>query len=443
VKRKPLQRALAALVASSLVLGIAAATLARQGVTTRYVYDENGRLQAVVSPTGEAAVYEYDAAGNIKAVRRLAADALALFSFSPHEGMYGDLVTFVGLGFGAGVTGVSFNGAAARVVSATATTVVAEVPEGATTGPAVVTTQAGSVTTAVPFVVRGIRVSPASARVLFGESVQFTALLAPPQSGGELTWSVNGVVGGHETLGTITPSGLYTAPRHTAAVSVVASHTSLPDLAAEAVVRVIDPEDVSETRASAVSVNRGMRAGAELSARTIAVEFGHPTGINNVRGPATSVSYGYVTRSLPLSPSVSVSYGYVTQSLPLSSLLSISYGAAQGHTGASAAVSATTGPHVASLAPAEAASGTTFTLTVTGQNLTGANAVRFLTPSGTADSAFAVSNITVNAEGTQLTANVTLAASAAAGERVVIVTTPAARSLTAAAGSNVLRVLAP
>ena len=38
---------------------------AQQGGTTRYVYDDNGRLIAVISPTGEANVYEYDAAGNV------------------------------------------------------------------------------------------------------------------------------------------------------------------------------------------------------------------------------------------------------------------------------------------------------------------------------------------------------------------------------------------
>src|SRR5947209_12426193 len=86
VKKSIFQRALAALAAAGLALCVSASVLAQQGGTTRYVYDEDGRLHAVIAPTGEAVVYEYDAAGNITAVRRLAADALAIFTFSPRAG---------------------------------------------------------------------------------------------------------------------------------------------------------------------------------------------------------------------------------------------------------------------------------------------------------------------------------------------------------------------
>src|SRR5215210_2358081 len=126
---------------------VAAPRGARAQGTTAYVYDDNGRLHAVVSPAGEAAVYEYDAAGNFTAVRRLTANDLELLSFSPREGVPGDLVTFVGVGFGAGVNAVLFNGTAARVVGVTLPTVVAEVPQGATSGPVTIVTPRGSVTT--------------------------------------------------------------------------------------------------------------------------------------------------------------------------------------------------------------------------------------------------------------------------------------------------------
>lgn len=97
--------------AIALLLGsfLTPATRAFQaGGTTYYVYDDNGRLVAVVSPAGEAAVYEYDAAGNFTALRRIATDTLQLLSFFPQEGGAGDQITFVGTGFGAGVTSVSF-----------------------------------------------------------------------------------------------------------------------------------------------------------------------------------------------------------------------------------------------------------------------------------------------------------------------------------------------
>src|SRR5207237_2196146 len=133
VKESIFQRALTALAAAGLALCVSASVFARQGGTTRYVYDENGRLHAVISPSGEAVVYEYDAAGNITAVRRLAADALVIFAFNPRAGIPGDIVTLVGVGFGGGVQSVSFNGAAAHVVEVTQSTIVAEVPQGATT----------------------------------------------------------------------------------------------------------------------------------------------------------------------------------------------------------------------------------------------------------------------------------------------------------------------
>jgi YD repeat-containing protein len=36
----------------------------------QYVYDENGRLAGVIDPSGNAAQYNYDAAGNDKCTRR-------------------------------------------------------------------------------------------------------------------------------------------------------------------------------------------------------------------------------------------------------------------------------------------------------------------------------------------------------------------------------------
>jgi YD repeat-containing protein len=426
VKRTAFQRALAALVASSLVLGLSAAALARQGgAATRYVYDEDGRLQAVVAPTGEAAVYEYDPAGNITAVRRLAADALALFSFAPRAGIYGDLVTFVGVGLGAGVVEVSFNGAAARVVGATPTSVGAPVPQGATTGPVTIRTGAGAVTTSTPFTVRGIRVTPSSARLLFGESLQFTAQVVPAPAAGELTWSVNGVAGGDDSFGSITPDGLYTAPRHAVVVLVGATHAALPDTPAAAPVTVRDPDDVSQLQAAAVSVARGLTAGTVVASRPLVVQAGSPSLINDVAAPATSVSYGFVTPSAPLSHA-----------------LSVGYGAPEGQAATGTSVSVMTGPHIASVAPAQTSPGATLTLTITGRNLSGTNAVRFLKSTGEADFGLAVSNIAVNAEGTVLTATLNVSASAAPGTRVVIVTTPAANSLTANVGSNLFAIVA-
>jgi len=56
-----------------------------------------------------------------------------------------------------------------------------------------------------------LTVSPTSAQVEIGETQQFTATVVGNSNSG-VTWSVGGVAGGNSTLGTITSSGLYTAP---------------------------------------------------------------------------------------------------------------------------------------------------------------------------------------------------------------------------------------
>jgi uncharacterized protein (DUF1800 family) len=57
----------------------------------------------------------------------------------------------------------------------------------------------------------GVMVTPASATVRGGETQQFSASLQGSTAGG-FAWSVNGVAGGNGTIGTISSSGLYTAP---------------------------------------------------------------------------------------------------------------------------------------------------------------------------------------------------------------------------------------
>src|SRR5262249_37986076 len=128
---------------------------AQQGGTTRYVYDDNGRLRAVVSPTGEAAIYDYDPAGNITNITRQPAGFLSIISFTPKSGSENTLVTIGGTGFSAtpGANTVKFNGATAVIVSANITEIVARVPTGATTGPITVTTANGTATSSEPFTV--------------------------------------------------------------------------------------------------------------------------------------------------------------------------------------------------------------------------------------------------------------------------------------------------
>jgi len=113
-------------------------------------------LIAVVDGTsGEAAIYQYDAVGNLLGIVRQPASTVAILNFTPKSGPVGTTVTISGTGYSATASQntVTFNGTAATVSSATATQLVVTVPTGATTGPIAVTTPTGSVTSSTPFTV--------------------------------------------------------------------------------------------------------------------------------------------------------------------------------------------------------------------------------------------------------------------------------------------------
>jgi YD repeat-containing protein len=417
--------------------------LAQQGGTTTYVYDANGRLQAVISPAGEAAIYEYDAAGNITAIRRLAASALAIISFSPHEGMPGDQVTFIGVGFGGGVTSVLFNGAPATVVSVTNSRVVATVPAAATTGLVTITTPAGSVTTATPFTIAGLKITPSFVALKFGESIQFTAEVFPSTLDQNVVWSVDGVAGGNANVGTISPSGFYTAG-NTRFTSLPVRATSIVDntRVGEAIVRVSDPNDVQSVFSPAVSVSRGGAVlGVTAFSRSVAVQYGFLSEPQSALSKTISVQYGDSRgASSALARGVSVQRGNSTQSMALASQLSIQYANSLVLTSPVAAVSASRGPHIQNLSPASVTRGTAVTLTVNGVGLSGATAIRFITASGTNDTTITVSNILVNSDGTSLTATVTVSGSSALGNRVVFIATPNGDTVTVDLGINRINI---
>lgn len=113
------------------------------------------------------------------------------------------------------------------------------------------------------------------------------------------------------------------------------------------------------------------------------------------------------------------------------------------------------GPVIQSLSVASGKAGSSFSLTITGTNLTGATGVAFVQLSGHGDdngndhgsgngmkgaNDFTVSAIQVNAAGTQLTAHVSIAASAPAGPRLVKVQSPNGESSTVLAAVNTFTV---
>ncbi|HET6978761.1 MAG TPA: IPT/TIG domain-containing protein [Pyrinomonadaceae bacterium] len=121
--------------------------------TTVYIYDELGRLKGVITPSGDVAIYSYDAAGNIVSIARQTTSTVSIIEFTPDKGQAGTSVTIYGTGFSLipAQNSVLFNGVSATVTAASATQLVVAVPSGASTGPISVTTPSGNAVSTTSF----------------------------------------------------------------------------------------------------------------------------------------------------------------------------------------------------------------------------------------------------------------------------------------------------
>lgn len=123
----------------------------------QYFYDGLGRLVGVVDGQGNVAVYNYDEVGNLLSIQRFATGStgIGIFLFTPSSALAGTDVEIRGFGFNTTPADnqVDFNGTVATVVSSTAESIVATVPNGATTGPVTVTNTNGTATSPKDFVV--------------------------------------------------------------------------------------------------------------------------------------------------------------------------------------------------------------------------------------------------------------------------------------------------
>jgi YD repeat-containing protein len=134
---------------AALVLAAAAPT------EIRYLHDEGGRLTAVIQPTGESAIYHYDAVGNLLSIQRQSSSATSIIGFSPRVGAAGTTVTISGTGFSATPASntVTFNGVSATVVTASENQLVVTVPSATSTGTIGITSPGGSATSSDAFTV--------------------------------------------------------------------------------------------------------------------------------------------------------------------------------------------------------------------------------------------------------------------------------------------------
>ena len=148
-------------VAVLLAALVPAMTLPGAAGDISYVYDQLGRLMAVIDPATDTAVYSYDAVGNLLGITRQNSATLAIFQFTPDKGSVGTTVTIYGTGFSATPASntVKFNGTTTSVLTATTTVLTANVPAGATNGPISVTVAGVTATSAANFTV-GVGAAP-------------------------------------------------------------------------------------------------------------------------------------------------------------------------------------------------------------------------------------------------------------------------------------------
>lgn len=168
-------RTLRLAVLACLVAGLVQASAIGQS-TFKYYYDDTDRLTRAIDASGNEIDYTYDAAGNLTQVSRVAAqpaNALAILNFTPQSGGAGTVVTLQGQNFGAtpAANSVSFNGAAATVLTASASTLTVSVPNAATTGPISLTVSGKTATSTSNFtVIPGPQVLSVSPRTVLNGS---------------------------------------------------------------------------------------------------------------------------------------------------------------------------------------------------------------------------------------------------------------------------------
>jgi RHS repeat-associated protein len=131
--------ALATAVVGTLLQAAPAALAATSSSPITYVYDDLGRLEAVVdaSQTNGVAKYVYDAVGNLTQITRTAITTTPqIVDFHPHQATTGSPLTIYGAGFSStiGQNTVKFGTVQATVTAATTSTLVVTVPNSAPPG---------------------------------------------------------------------------------------------------------------------------------------------------------------------------------------------------------------------------------------------------------------------------------------------------------------------
>jgi hypothetical protein len=140
-----------------------------------------------------------------------------------------------------------------------------------------------------------VSVSPATQSVNVNQTQQFTATVAGTTDQ-SVAWSVEGAVGGNTTIGTITASGLYTAPATPPSpnsISVTATSAADPARSATATVTVVNPAPVlysiSPDAATADTSDIALTVGG-ADFTTLSVVYFGSTALATAYGSATQLT---------------------------------------------------------------------------------------------------------------------------------------------------------
>lgn len=160
-----------------------------------------------------------------------------------------------------------------------------------------------------------VTVSPQNAAVSLGQSVQFTATVTGISSDA-VNWSVNGIAGGNSTMGTISGTGLYTAPQtmpSQSTISVTATAQSAPQASGSAAVQIqsgitvsIAPNSASVSPGTSASftatVTGAGSASSGVSWAVSGISGGNATvGTLSVTGPDAAT---YTAPAIPPAPAM-------------------------------------------------------------------------------------------------------------------------------------------
>lgn len=266
-----------------------------------FFYDNLGRLAVVIGTTGaDAAFYDYDAVGNIAAIRRETVGPVNLFVFSPDTGGGNNTITLQGTGlspiFADNI--VLFGTVTAQVVSATANQLKVLVPTNAVNGLISVRTPLGVSTNSRTFNMGiSVQVSPSSTTVPVLQQQQFTAAVFGTTNQ-SVTWNLNGwiLAGTNSPYGLITTNGLFTAPTNAPLGRVVTVHAR----------SVVDTDPLKDGVAN-VTVSSAVYQSGPIYSPTVSAQPGAPTVLGPIFSPTVSAQPGVPTVLGPIySPTVSV-----------------------------------------------------------------------------------------------------------------------------------------